>query len=282
MSEKGNLNGPLNFTVDRKKCTRCAACIRDCVASSLNLGEGGFPAVAVGGEERCIGCMHCMSICPTGAIRVFDRDPEQSAPVANFPNPTSLLSLIRSRRSYRRYLRENVAPETIQTLLDAMNYVPSGVNHHALHLSVIDDLDAMECFRNSAEEFLRKAFAAGEPKQAVLGFAPFRGALESGKDPIFRTAPHLIVATSPDNAPCPEADPFIALSYFELVAQDLGLGSCWCGLGWKLLVLFPELACLLRIPENHHHGYMMLFGNPAVEYVRNPQPAPLEVEHIRL
>lgn len=55
-------------------------------------------------------------------------------------------------------------------------------------------------------------------------------ALETGRDNLFRGAPHLLIASSPKTAPSPEADCFIALTYFELLAASMGLGTVWSGL----------------------------------------------------
>lgn len=46
-------------------------------------------------------------------------------------------------------------------------------------------------------------------------FAKFIAPYDQGRYIIFRHAPHMIIASSPKDAVTPEADPFIALSYFE-------------------------------------------------------------------
>ena len=64
--------------INKEKCIRCGACIKDCIAYSIEAGADLFPQATNGGEERCIGCTHCMAVCPVGAISVNDKNPENS------------------------------------------------------------------------------------------------------------------------------------------------------------------------------------------------------------
>jgi hypothetical protein len=96
--------------------------------------------------------------------------------------------------------------------------------------------------------------------------------MEQGHDPIFRKAPHLLIASAANHVPCREADVFIALSYFELLANSAGIGTTWCGLGkWVLADLAPYVLHKLGVPVNHDVVYLMLFGKPDVTYHRTAQ-----------
>ena len=54
--------------IDKEKCIKCGACIKDCITYSLIKDEEGFAKVATDGDTRCISCQHCFAICPVGAI----------------------------------------------------------------------------------------------------------------------------------------------------------------------------------------------------------------------
>ena len=82
----------------------------------------------------------------------------------------------------------------------------------------------------------------------------------------------MIVVSSPINAPCANIDPVIALSYFELYAQSMNIGTCWCGLAYAMLRIFPELCEHLEIPAGYKVGYVMLFGPTHAKYPRATQP----------
>ena len=79
----------------------------------------------------------------------------------------------------------------------------------------------------------------------------------------------------------PAQDTLIALTTFQMIAHAHGLGTVWDGLFMMALSLCPDLAARLGIPEQHLVGYAMAFGRPAVEYHRNVQRAPAQVNVVR-
>ena len=115
----------------------------------------------------------------------------------------------------------------------------------------------------------------------VKHFETYKDAFEKGEDIMFRDAPHMIVVSSPVNAPCAPQDPVIALSYIELYAQSKGFGTCWCGYAEICIKMFPELCDILEIPKGYTPVYAMLLGKPAVKYARTPQPEPYTISEIK-
>ena len=111
-------------------------------------------------------------------------------------------------------------------------------------------------------------------------FAKFKKAFENGEDIIFRNAPHMIVVSSHIHAPCANVDPIIALSYLELYAQSLGLGTCWCGFAQACFKLLPRLASMVQIPDGYKPVYVMLLGKPAVKYQRTIIPEEFSISEI--
>ena len=82
----------------------------------------------------------------------------------------------------------------------------------------------------------------------------------------------MLVVSNAVNAPCSKEDADIALSYFELYAQSLGVGTCWCGFADTCMKVFPELCEYMEIPEGYKPEYAILFGPKAVNYSRTIQP----------
>lgn len=103
--------------------------------------------------------------------------------------------------------------------------------------------------------------------------------LTKGEDgfPVFRNAPCMVVASTPKNAPCREADPWIALSYFDLLAQANGFGTCWSGFAVRAFKWMRRIRHALRLPRGHAVGAVLLFGMPDVAYARVPHPRPMSV-----
>ncbi len=271
----------LNFKIDEEKCIHCGLCIKDCLAGIIEFDENKTPRLTPDANERCMKCQHCLAVCPTGALSILNKDPENSDKVDHEQNPEKLLNLIKSRRSFRQYKSENLPTETIEKLKDMLNWVPTGCNNHGLHFSIIDNKEVMDEFRNHVNSELIKTLGKTPVRGIMNKFSRYKDAFLKGEDVIFRGAPHMIVASAPVTAPCANIDPIIALSYFELYAQSLGVATLWCGFAEACLLFFPELCEKLEIPENYKAFYVMLFGPADVKYSRTTQPEPLKISTVK-
>lgn len=264
----------LNFKVDENKCIHCGLCIKDCITYVLKKNSNNIPEAK--NPNRCIGCQHCMTICPVGAISVFDKNPADSDNIYA-QNPDMILNLIKSRRSDRQYKNENIDKDKLKKLKDMLPYIPTGCNYHRLHFSFIDDVEIMNEFRNYTNKKIINALTNKPIKAVVEKFAFYTDMFLKGEDIIFRGAPHLVVVSNSIKAPCAKEDAVIALSYFEMYAQSLGIGTCWCGYAHMILKLFPELCEYLNIPEGYIPEYVMLFGPKSVNHQRASQPQQVSV-----
>ena len=271
--------GDPKLRIDRARCVRCGRCLKDCASEALVWGADGFPAVAAEGEERCIRCQHCLAICPAGALSILGRTPGDCAANAELPTAEQMLSLIRSRRTCRSYRRESLPPETLKKLKSMLAWAPTGVNDHRTFFAFVEDAAVMESIRTEVSSRLRD-LAERKPEE-VAAFGRYKRGILAGEDIVFRGAPHLVVAASPDDAPCAGVDPVIALSYFELYAQSLGLGTTWCGLAVAALKRFGDIAARFRIPAGYSIGYAMLFGPTGLHYPRATRPDPVRCETVR-
>lgn len=264
----------LNFKVDEAKCIHCGLCAKDCIAKVIELDENKTPRVP--DSKRCIGCQHCLAICPVGAISVMDKNPENSEKIYA-QNPDMILNLIKSRRSDRNYKQENVDKETLNKLKNMLAWVPTGCNFQGLKFHFIDDIEVMNEFRNHVNGKIVSALTKKPIKAVAQKFSAYAKFFLNGEDVIFRGAPHMLVVSNSVKAPCANEDAIIALSYFELYAQSLGLGTCWCGFGQNCMTFFPELSEYLGIPEGYQSSYVMLFGAKDANYSRTTQPKEFEI-----
>lgn len=265
-----------NLVIDREKCIHCGLCVKDCIAYSLEFDENKFPQFADGGEERCIKCQHCLAICPVGAVSILDKNPENSDKVLHNYNSDELLNLIKGRRSFRHFKKENLDPQILTKLKDMLNWVPTGCNNHKLHFSFIEDINVMDDFRKYTNEKLINILKKSPFKGMAGKFSRYQDALLNGEDVVFRGAPHMVVVSTPLSAPCVNVDPIIALSYFELYAQSVGVATLWCGFAEACFQIFPELCDELKIPDGYKASYVMMFGPADVKYTRTTQPESFE------
>ncbi len=265
------------FEIDKTKCIHCGLCIRDCSAKALQFDEDKFPII---NEKRCFKCQHCLAVCPVEALSVCGKAPENSDKIYE-QNPDMILNLIKSRRSCRHYKQENLSPEKLTKLKDMLKYVPTGVNFHKLHFAFIDDIEVMNEFRNHVNTNVMNALTVKPVKVIAKKFSRYSKMFLAGEDVLFRGAPHLVVVSAPDNAPCKNVDPFIALSYFELYANSMGVGTCWCGLVQFCIKVMPEVVEYLGIPSGYKPAYVMLFGEPDIKFARTIQPESFEIVSVK-
>ncbi|WP_224984352.1 nitroreductase family protein [Geomonas agri] len=264
----------LDFKIAKDKCTRCGLCVADCPAHVIDTAEG-FPLITPEKEGGCYRCQHCFTVCPTGAVSILGLDPAESTPLAGDwrPDAAKLETLMKGRRSVRRYKPENLEPELMQRLLEVAWHAPTGVNTRQVRFTVIDDRDKLAAFRDELLAGIKRLVRDNALPEQLAFFADFVKLWEEqGVDVLFRGAPHLLVASVSDKSVCPMQDCVIALSYFELFAQANGVGTVWDGLAKIALAdLVPEAQATLGIPEDHTLGYCMAFGKPAVQYARTVQ-----------
>jgi len=271
----------LSFKVDQSKCTKCGECVADCVAGIIAMGEDG-PEIPAEKEGGCYKCQHCLAVCPTGAVSIFGLSPAKSQPRAGLATPQQLAALMKMRRSVRRYREENVEPALIQDLLEVAFHAPTGVNNRQVLFTVVDDRAKMTKLRAEIMQGLGRLV---REDALPAGFERFKGIVdaweEKGVDVIFRNAPHIVIASTPQQAPTPLADCLIALSYFELYAQANGVGTVWAGLAkYAIADLLPQTRKTLGIPDDHLIGYVVIFGKPAVQYPRGVQHGPALINRV--
>lgn len=263
----------LDFKIDRDKCISCGGCAADCPVLIIDM-QGGYPLIYESKEKQCIRCQHCLAICPTAALSILGKDPQASRSLAgNLPQPDQLSTLIRGRRSVRRFLDESLDSQLIHDLLHTAWHAPSGHNARQVNFFVIEDRAVLIALREAAYLGIKEAVAIAQLPARLSFFRSFIPAWEkNGIDTLFHDAPHLLVVSAPKRIPTSEADCLIALTSFELLAQCQGLGTSWNALAkWTIEKIVPQLSTQLGIPKDHSIGYCMSFGRPAMAYHRTVQ-----------
>ena len=262
----------LQFTIDQNLCIQCGACVDDCPFHIIELAPD-YPALAPNRIHHCIQCQHCLAVCPTGALSILGYNPQDSLPLPeSLPSPQQMTALLRGRRSVRRYQPEPLDPEVIEAMLQTVANAPTGKNNRQCLFTVIEDQATMALLRKETIEGLRAAVTEKRLSEGLGYFRHVVSAWDSGHDIIFRGAPHLLMVSAPSTVSTPDADILIAMSYFELLAASMGLGTLWNAMiRWAFSEISTDMYQRLGIPEDHVKGYVLLFGRPAVTYYRTVQ-----------
>lgn len=270
----------LEFNVNEELCVQCGLCVQDCAFGILEMDE--FPRMT--NKDGCMKCQHCLAVCPVGAISILGKSPDESTPLkGNMPSEEHMATLIKGRRSVRQYKPEGLDPEQIQKLLDIAWHAPTGVNSKSVHVTLMDDPVQVKAFSDEIYARIEDDFKNGTLPEASISryFEWAIKARERGIDLIFRGAPHFIVVSAPRSAPCHVADTHIFLSYFELMARSMNIGTLWNGiLRTTISVVYPDLREKLGIPDDHELGYAMVFGRPAVKYQRTVERGSANIRRV--
>lgn len=261
------------ISIDKTKCIHCGNCIRDCVVEVLKKDSENIPFLPPELEKYCLNCQHCLAVCSTGAVTCHGISAEQCFPVSPLPEPEKMLALIRQRRTVRFFKDENVSPEILAKLKESLAWTPTGCNDHSLMFKLIESKEEMVFYREETSKMLKFLIKTGVMFLLYPRIKRFLSKILGGKDVIYRNAPHMLIVTVPDTAPCKEADPWIAASYFDLLAQSFDLGTCWCGFAVHVLKHNRKLKKHLALPKGYKIAAVLLFGKPDVIYHRSTAPA---------
>ncbi len=269
---KGFFMDKLNFKLDKSRCIGCGRCIKDCSCDVLKRGDDGYPQVVEENIAKCMKCQHCFAVCPTGAISIFGKNPDKSLKTYKIQSPEAVLNLIQSRKSIRQFKQENLDRNTLKELKNMLPWIPTGCNNHSLAFTFVEDMESMKKFKAETYKNIEKMIEENPNTEKAKQMKILLDLYKSGKDRVFRNAPHALIVSSPVDAPCADIDPIIALSYFELYAQSLGVGTLWCGLLFRCWKATPSIVDELKLPDGYKPVYAMLFGVPDVKYERITQP----------
>jgi len=260
--------------IDESKCNKDGICASECPTAIIGLKDkNSFPAIIAGSEESCLICGHCVAVCPHGALS-HTRVPIEACPPVEKDlvlNERQVVQFLRSRRSIRVFKDKAVEKEKIQHLIEVARYAPTGSNSQLVEWFVITGRDKLRALSGMAVEWLRDV-VAGKTKRVALPYMPaIIAAWDVGYDAILRDAPSLVVAYAPRAASNGMVDLTLALTYLDLAAPAMGLGTCWAGLLQGALLASPDLKQKLGLPAEYPYHYPMMLGYPKFKYHRLPE-----------
>jgi nitroreductase/NAD-dependent dihydropyrimidine dehydrogenase PreA subunit len=278
------------LTVNHDLCIGCGLCVKDCFPHSIGLVNGKAQTVKL----PCIECAHCISICPTNAIRFTGPEyAQEDTPACTLADakmdPDMLLKAIRARRSIRYYKRNKpVEQEKIDMIIAAGKYTPTAANLQPVSYVIVRDkipelcnlvLDAL-C--DAAKEYL----ADPNTEERMVNYANrwLRMAEEHRADPeknddVTFFAPLLIILyAAPDKYT--RLDCGLVASSMERMIYAQGLGSLFSGYVVRAASQSKKVRDFLGIPEDKEVASCLIVGYPDIDYKRAAPRKKVEIKYM--
>ena len=134
------------------------------------------------------------------------------------------LTLIRSRRSTRKFKAQDVSEEKLDQVIEAGRYAPSGGNCQSTHFIVVKNKEILfELADLVKQEFAKMEITPGLYKSIVNSI----NASKNGNYVFHYNTPVLIITANQKDYGNNIADCACALENMMLMANALDLGSCW-------------------------------------------------------
>jgi nitroreductase len=153
-----------------------------------------------------------------------------------------IISLIKERKSVRRFKPDPVSPETIKKLLEAARQAPNAGNLQPWYFIVVNNLEIRQQLVRAA---LNQTFLAEAPVNIVVCAEPNRSAARYGQ--------------RGRDLYCIQ-DTAAAVENILLTATAYGLGSCWVGAFNE-----QEVAQILKLKPEYRPVAIIPIGHPARE-----------------
>lgn len=266
------------FFVIEDRCRKDGICASVCPAHIIKGAKGSVPFLRPGMEKFCIACGHCMAFCPHGAARV------EGLPLDDFthidrkllPDAQAVELLCKARRSIRHFKKEPVPVELLERVLAVARHAPSAKNIRPVRFIVAYERKLLQSIGDHVADWLTQALERAGGNPALPEAKGLIRAWRMGLDPLFRGAPHLVLAATEKEAKWGLTDAAIALTYVELAALPHGIGACWAGYVTTAARNYAPLQALLGLGESEviQGGQMLGFIalRPTASAPRTPLP----------
>jgi nitroreductase len=197
--------------------------------------------------------------------------------------PDQLQNFMRSRRSVRNYHpKRPVRRDKIEQIIEAARYAPTGSNAQSLQHIVIETRETIDTLVRHTVEEIRKKLIQWSDKTALANMEPWEASraqadhdfyeriiaeYDVGIDNIFYQAP-VVIITHADRSvtSCPLEDATIAAHQMMLMAESLGLGTCYIGNFYPYANDSPAIREILSVPEVNEILMAFTLGYPLIRF----------------
>ncbi len=171
-----------------------------------------------------------------------------------------VLKAIKTRRSVRTYESKKIPREIINTIIEAGNQAPSGMNSQPWRFVVVEDETLHKKLIDTAVPNAKKLLETVKTSN-LERYQQIMKRYEELEDPIYYSAPAIIFVIGKDrysDLSCP-----LACENMMLAAYSLGFGTCWVQFG-SLVTDNEEITKVLELKEDEKIFGPIVVGYPKV------------------
>jgi nitroreductase/NAD-dependent dihydropyrimidine dehydrogenase PreA subunit len=280
-------------SVDHDKCNRCRICVQGCPRCFWMNGD----EIAVEADEKCCAlCGHCVSLCPAGAITHHEMDMDNFKDISKeeMIKTDEFIQFIRERRTHRHFTEKKIPKKDLEKLIDSVRYAPTGGNDQTVEIIVVQDPERRKRLSDLAVDHVAavgaelakkleelKAGNKGAPKEMlqIEKMVKFREFLvqarKAGHDPVFYSAPAVVIFHSTVQTVTPKDNCVIASTTMGLLARTMGLETTYIALFENACKAYPPIRDELELPEGNQVFSVLVIGYPKFKYYRTVDRRPI-------
>jgi nitroreductase/NAD-dependent dihydropyrimidine dehydrogenase PreA subunit len=292
--------------IDKEPCKACGICGHVCPRHIPETISQDGEKITIISPERlnlCMKCGHCVAVCPNNAIEVEGLKSEEFAPFRELDiGDNQLLSLMKQRRSIRRYKDKPVPREMINRIIDAVHSAPTGTGRSTTGVIVIDNPKTLAAFSKLVYElyegleknlknpiarfFIRRQVGAKKVKMLQDFVMPgmhcyIRWYREGKSNEVLRDCPVLMLFHTPIYEPVGAENCLIAAFHAIMMAQVIGIGTCFNDLIPPACNRVPEIRKLLDLPDDREVYTGITMGYSKYQFKRIPPRKLTEVRYLK-
>jgi nitroreductase/NAD-dependent dihydropyrimidine dehydrogenase PreA subunit len=295
----------MNLSINRDLCKTCGICGEICprhIPETIQNEDRKVTTISPQRIDLCMSCGHCVAICPNGAIQLEGVNADYYPPVKDLEiTNNQLLTLMRQRRSIRRYQDKPVPRETISKVIEAVYTAPTGTGSTSTGVIVIDNPQTLEKIselifdlyakteaglNNPIGRRVIKRRAGAKNFQTLQDFVMpgmhwyLRWYREGRSNEVLRGCPTLMLFHSPMREPVAPENCLIAAFHAVLMAQILGVGTGFNDIIPPACNRDPEIRKILDLPDDREIYSSLTMGYPKYKFKRVPTRKLAEVRYL--